>query len=422
MASKIITTTDGPVTLHFQDITRVAGEMMQGRVDLNVALALEDKLEHVRIKFRGAIHTCITTSSGDSCTDHKDTVILFHTDLVLWDQGTAYPEPGSHIISCPFEFTLPQNLPPSFECWAYHRHASVGYSLEVVGDRPGLFRLNHRIRRLISVVPSASPAQLLAKETLMQGWNGPWRDFTAEKKMRKRIWGEYSHARLTLPDIASFPIATAIPFSFHIETETKSLPIHMSEGPVDKHRKPLFPALPKLSSDVKLTLFRRADVRERPGKRTEDVEDIFDLEGSLGDVTRVAAVREVINKPEWIPADEKNCGKWRRAMHYETSVAIAYAPTCSTEILDWQYTLCFAVPFSGIGNDLECNISIRLDPGLACPPPPVGAAGSSGMTYLDVLPAGPPPPMADLPPSYWNGDRHAWDLDEKKGRCGLPSI
>lgn len=119
-----------------------------------------------------------------------------HTNLPLWDQGSAFPEPGSHVLSFPFQFELPESLPPSFHCWAYHRHATIAYSLEVVGEWLRFFRLNRRIRRLISVVPAASQNQLLAKETLMLGWTGPWKDITHEEKLRQGIWGEYSHARV----------------------------------------------------------------------------------------------------------------------------------------------------------------------------------------------------------------------------------
>ncbi|KAJ7655367.1 hypothetical protein B0H17DRAFT_1099100 [Mycena rosella] len=417
MALNIATShTDGPVTLHFQNrLTRVAGETIRGRVDLNVALAQEENLEHLRIKFRGTIRTQITTSNGNSTVDHNQTVVLIHTNLPLWSQGIAFPEPGSHILSCSFQFLLPESLPPSFHCWGWHRNATISYSLEVVGERVGFFRMNRRIRRPLSVIPAASQSQLLAKESLKQGWNGPWRDYICqEQKLRQGIWGDYSHARvkLKMPTMSSFPIATAIPFGLHIETKTKTM--HISDSPVDKHGKPLFPALPALSSDVKLALHRRTEIRVR--NRTRQVEDIFDLKGSLGDVTRVASVRQVVDEPEWIPTpgttDEKGRGIWRRAVHFESEVSIPYAPTCSTETVDWQYDLRFVVPFPGIGNDLVLDVPIQLDPGSACPPPPVGTPGSSSITYADILPAG-PPPLLDLPPSYWAGDHHAWDLDEK---------
>ncbi|KAF8150449.1 hypothetical protein K438DRAFT_1988410 [Mycena galopus ATCC 62051] len=385
MASKSTPSTDGPVTLHFHDITRVAGETITGRIDLNVALAQEDNLEHLRIKCKGTIRCMVIHPPPlfDSYT--------FQYKNFSLDQGTAFPEPGSHILPLPFQFLLPTNLPPSFHCAAYHRSATISYAIEVTGERAGFYRINRRIRRLISVVPAASQSQLIIQESLRQGWNGPWKDFTQEEKLRQGIWGDYSRARLTIPKLDSYPIATAIPFSFHVETETKPMPISHASGPVDKHGRPLFPALPALSSDVRLAIHRRAEIRVR--RYTRHVEDDFDLKGSLGDVTQVAAIHQVSDEPEWIPAS----GPKDKKGH---------------EILDWQYNLLFVVPFPGIGNNLRLEIPLHLHPGSACPPPPIGAPGSSSMTYADVLPAG-PPPMLDLPPSYWTGEHHVWDADEK---------
>ncbi|KAJ6582159.1 hypothetical protein B0H19DRAFT_1061605 [Mycena capillaripes] len=438
LPTKSLPSTDGPVTLHFEDITRVAGETIHGRVELNVALAQKDNLEHLRIKFRGTIQTHISTADGKTTTiDYYATVVLVDTNLLLWDQEATYSEPDSHVLSFPFQFQFPDNLPPSFHHSTSYSaepcHANISYSLEVLGHRTRFFRLNRRIRRLISVVPAASQEQLLAKEVLRQGWNGPWRDITHEEKLRRGIWGDYSHARvkagfptvdtsqllshlfskLTIPALDSFPTATDIPFSFHIETDTK--PMHISGSPVDKHGKPLFPAPPDLSSDVKLFLRRRVEIRVHP--RTRQVQDIYTLKGSLGDTKRVAAVRQVTDEPEWIPAtgaeDKKGHGIWRRAVHFESAVAIPCAPTTNTENLDWKYDLWFIVPFPGMLNNLKLDVPIRLDPGSPCPPPPVEGPGSSNMTYADVLPAGPPPVMLDLPPSYWAGENYAWDSDEK---------
>ncbi|KAJ6479179.1 hypothetical protein DFH09DRAFT_1056192 [Mycena vulgaris] len=392
--------TDGPVTLHFQDITRVAGETIHGRVELNVALAQKANLTHLRIKFRGTIYTYVSPPHRFSAS-HSGS----HRAGPL-DRGTAYPEPGSHILSCPFQFVLPDNLPPSFHCWGSNQKAIISYSLEVVGERTP-------IRRLISIVPAASQRQLLAKESLRQGWDGPWRDIAHEEKVRQGIWGDYSYARvkLTIHDMSSFPIATSIPFRFTVETETK--PVHISDGPVDKHGKTLFPALPALASDVKVTLWRRAEIRVREKK--SHAENVFGREGGLGDATR--AVQQKVDEPVWTPVpggkNEKVHGIWRRAMHFESELAIPYAPTWSTETLAWQYALRFVVPFPGIGNNLEIEVPIRLDPASACPPPPFGVPGSSSITYADIPPAGPPPPMLDFPLSYWAGDDHAWESDEK---------
>ncbi|KAJ7876080.1 hypothetical protein B0H14DRAFT_3436750 [Mycena olivaceomarginata] len=323
MASKSTPSTDGPVTLHFHDIAR------------------EDKLEHLRIKFKGIVHGHLTTVNADmSTSDHHQIVTQ-----------------------------------------VFHRTATISYALEVVGELTRFYRTNRRIRRIISVVPAASQGQLLARETLRQGWNGPWSNFTGEEKLRQGIWGDYSRAcvKLTIADMASYPITTAIPFSFHIETVTKLMPIR-----------------------------RTTEIRVRTHMR--QVEEDFDLKGSLGDVTRVAAVHQVLDEPEWIPSpgpkDKKGHGIWRRAVHFHYAIAIPQPK------FHPQYNLLLEVPFPGVGNNLRLLVPLHLHPGSACPPPPPGASGSSSITYADILPAG-PPPMVDLPPSYWTGEHHAWDADEK---------
>ncbi|KAJ7747727.1 hypothetical protein B0H16DRAFT_1850100, partial [Mycena metata] len=118
--------------------------------------------------------------------------LRYFNQIPLWSQG-AVPEPGTDIMTFPFVFTLPTNLPPAFHCSATSRSATIGYSLEVVGERSGFHRMNRRIRRLISVVPQS---QLLVKETLTQGWNGPWREIAQEEKLRQGLWGNYSHASI----------------------------------------------------------------------------------------------------------------------------------------------------------------------------------------------------------------------------------
>ncbi|KAJ7185442.1 hypothetical protein C8R46DRAFT_379429 [Mycena filopes] len=252
----------------------------------------------------------------------------------------------------------------------------------------------------------------MAKESLRQGWDGAWTNIAREDKIRQGLWGDYSRvsASLTLPDLSSFPIATPIPYSFHVTTETKML--DRSDRPQDKHAKPLFPAPPTHSANLKQTLSRRTEIRVR--KRTENVRETFDLQGirHKADTWNARGVEAVVDEPEWIPKDDKGRGFWRRTVHFSSTLALPFAPTFKTEILDWAYSLHFVVPFPGIGNDLKLQLPIHLGPGSACPPPPIGAPGSSSLTYADVLPAG-PPPMVDLPPAYWSGDAHDWDEDEK---------
>nr|GAT56208.1 predicted protein [Mycena chlorophos] len=406
------------LVLDLPAVTRVAGEIITGFIRVNMQLAQEAGIEQVRIKFRGSIHTSI---NGQSSTTYRDTVVLFHQKVPLWNQGSAYPEPGSHILNVPFQFKLPPHLPPSFHCEGPSRHATVGYSVEVIGERPGLFKFNKRIRRPFSVVPAASPEQMLLKESLRQNWNGPWKTWSRHEKLRRGIWGDYSHVRATIliPDIPNFPISTRIPFSLFIETDTKPMKREdCPDGPVDKHNTPLFPKPPGRSSEVRFQLYRWAQLRVR--SRTRQVQNTYRIQKSIGDPTSVAAVVHTENPPQWIPLsekDEKGKGFWRRGIKFESTVVLNFAPTWQGATLEWKYQLVFITPFAGIGNDFKVFIPIRLETGAPCPPPPMGIAGSSTSagvgSYADVLPPGPPPMLDDLPPAYWAGDHHGWDGDEK---------
>lgn len=404
------------ITLNFQnEVVRIAGEILEGTVDLNVAVAQEDRIEQLRIKFRGVISTRVTVNSGDDSITHRETVPLVQSDLTLWTQGAASREARSHVLSCPFRFQLPKNLPPSFYGFA-HCSGTISYWLEVVGDRPGLFRSDRRIRRHISVLPAASQDQLIVTKALRQGWMGQWRNFNQSDKLRTGLWGDYSHAHaiLSLPDLPSFPIATPIPFSLHITTETKT--VKRSERPEEKPGKPLFPAPPTGLSQLKLGLHRETTVRVR-GKCLE-LEDNFDLQAirDIRDTEKVKQARSVpvqavVDEPEWVPKDAKDRGIWKRTVHFNSTLTFPYAPTFSSHTLTWHYTVQVVVSFPGIGNNLKLQFPITLVPGWPCPPPPIGVPRSSSASYANAIPAG-PPPMLDLPPRYWTGDDHDW-YDEK---------
>ncbi|KAJ7754566.1 hypothetical protein B0H16DRAFT_1542796 [Mycena metata] len=421
------------ITIRFPNLVRVAGETIEGHVDFNVPLARKDGIENLRFEVRGVIRTQIYRQYGDAGIVHKETVPLFSSVDSLWTPES--PDTGSDVVSLPFRFKLPDDLPPSFYRW----DGTVRYSLEAVCERPGKFHPNRRARQIFSVTPAASKNQLLAKESLRQGWTGPWKETKKEEKIRQGIWGEYSHvyATFSIPDLPSFPIATPIPYSFQIVTETKT--VDHSDHPDDKHGHPLFPAPPTLSTDLTQILCRKIECRVRTDnifsrtkpkythheKRTET----FDLQknrrleekdrkaptdyGQTESITCTQAVEAIVDEPEWIPKDHKSRGIWRRSVRFTSTLTLPFAPTLSSETIDWQYILQFVVPFPGLTNNFKLEIPLELGPGLACPPPPTGAPGSSNHSYADVLPAGPAPSILDLPPAYWGEDGHDWDDDKK---------
>lgn len=53
---------DERLALHFPDFFRIAGEVLQGQVDVNVPTAKKDNIKNVRVKLRGAIVTYVDTT------------------------------------------------------------------------------------------------------------------------------------------------------------------------------------------------------------------------------------------------------------------------------------------------------------------------------------------------------------------------
>lgn len=103
-------------------------------------------------------------------------------------------------------------------------------------------------------------------------------------------------------------------------------------APVDKHNKPLFPAPPSQSADVKLFFQREASIRTQ--RRDGTGKDCFETEGGLGDPT-TSSVKSTIEDAEWIPDPEReDRGVWKRSVQFDTTVTLPFAPTFSTETID----------------------------------------------------------------------------------------
>jgi hypothetical protein len=72
------------IALHFQNLVRVAGETIVGRVDLNLPQARKDHIEHLRIRVRGVIKTYVDSTilfNGASCNVHSEKSHLVPTAL-----------------------------------------------------------------------------------------------------------------------------------------------------------------------------------------------------------------------------------------------------------------------------------------------------------------------------------------------------
>ncbi|KAJ7104576.1 hypothetical protein C8R43DRAFT_1047286 [Mycena crocata] len=403
------------LTLHFPDHVRVAGETLQGHVDINIPMAMQDKFENVHVKLRGSIVTKATVTQyhpGHNGQQghrevHTETQIvqLVKVNQTIWDQ--FHNSGGAQVIACPFQLPLPQSMPPSFHYAGHSKSAVISYSIEVVGARHGMFHANRRVRKIFSVLPAATPWELNTNASLHQGWNGPWKPISTNKEMRKGIFGDYSQSKIevVLPDLPSFPMVTGIPFSFHVFTQTKEV----DQEDLEKKHGKLFPAPPTSPADVELNVYRRGHMRVH--HKNEALDDKFDLLGSLGDKASVGNVQMRVDEPQFIPSQKHHDkGVWKRAVHFDGRMSIPFVPTYSAATVEWHYAMRFKVEFPGIGNDLELEFPIHVNSGVACPPlPPNGY--QTNVAYAYPLPSGPPPRML-LPPEYWSGAGHDWDEEK----------
>lgn len=139
----------------------------------------------------------ITRGNSDKSSRRLQTIHLIRENLPLWTQGCdLYPPPGTHVLKLPFQFTLPDPLPPSCQYWDLNMQGKVGYVVEVVAKRSGI-RFDKRFVAPFAVIPShAVGAQLRA--TLAAGWQGQWKTIEATKGIRRGIWGEFSHVKMTV--------------------------------------------------------------------------------------------------------------------------------------------------------------------------------------------------------------------------------
>ncbi|KAF7297989.1 Arrestin-N domain-containing protein [Mycena chlorophos] len=391
------------ITLHFPEFVRVAGEVLQGHIDLDLGAAGEDKIDEVHIKLRGSIVTRITeyeNKPGEGTQTHYKTETLVRVDQVLWDQKNAPPN-LPQVIQCPFQLPLPTGLPPSFHFSHHNRAVTISYAIEVVGHRHGILHANRRVRKVFPVVP---PGDLAATAALSQGWRGPWRPYRVQDKIRHGIFGDHSEATMefVVPELPTFPMGVGFPFALHIWTKTK--PVHQ-EDLESKHGK-LFPAPPESASEVEVKLKRRG--RLHVYFQSEDIDENIQLRGSLGDSAALANIRTTFDQPTFTPLpDGHNKGVWNRGVHFEGFLTLPEAPTYSTKTVEWHYILEVKMDFPGLGNILKFEVPIHINSGVACPPLPQ-APYQYNVPYTYPLPGG-PPPMMNLPPSYWSGEHHNWD-------------
>jgi hypothetical protein len=231
MSERLFSPHSDTIKLILDSITHVAGDSVAGRVEVDIQRVRDDRIGQLRVKLRGVATVCVLlyvlmqarnlmvykpySAIVEDNYAYTSSVILLREDLILWAQGfdatCGSPPDGSRIIQFPFVLSLPTNLPSSFHIQTSGQSATISYAVEVVADRPGIFRLNRRIASIFPVIPIATDAQASAASLLSQGWTGKMSKNEKTAQIRKRLWGGFSRVHATVSDkLHSVQVAHAI--------------------------------------------------------------------------------------------------------------------------------------------------------------------------------------------------------------------
>jgi hypothetical protein len=125
--------------------------------------------------------SAISTSNTREFTTQK---VFLKEDQSLW-RAEAQKELQEGVVSLPFSFVLPEGIPSSFYLTNDDCTATISYGVEVVAKRLSVFKRDHRIGQVFSVVTPADEVQLTEAQMLGQGWNGKVTTSSASHEIKK---------------------------------------------------------------------------------------------------------------------------------------------------------------------------------------------------------------------------------------------
>ncbi|KAI0683446.1 hypothetical protein BC835DRAFT_1423249 [Cytidiella melzeri] len=389
------------ITLVFNATLKVAGEAIHGEVHLDFPSLMRDKIEEVHVKLRGSVYTQITRQVGQNTSTRSHRIWLAHENVSLWRQGNGvYPPSGNNTLKLPFTFTLPSELIPSCEFNVYRKRGSVRYFIQVVGQRPGIWRFNERHLTPFMLLPPL-PAGAELREAIRRGWQGPWTTITEEKDIRRGIWGERSHVKtiLVIPELSILPVLTPIPFTLTVVTHSKSM------KPEDKSAgETIFPTPPSKPEQLNFRIERYVFIRARGWTAAGEDDFAVPLGGGDARTPLQAPVYDPVGvlttDKVWIPTegDEKHeKGRWKQEVVFKSYFRLNCPPAFHSETMQVRYNLSLKVDFPGIGNSLKTVFPVRI----------VSSMYPPGQRAWDG-----PPPEIDIPPAYFQAAN--WDADEKE--------
>lgn len=372
------------INLAFSSRLYIAGEAVEGSVDLYFPKVMRENIMKVFVRLRGSISTTVIIERGNTSSTYRQHVDLCREDISLWQKGCAlYPPPGTHVLRLPFRFTLPVDLPPSCAYRGGKWRGVIAYYVAVVGIRASGFRGDFTAQRPFTVLPVNIHGANL-RSLLRLGWNGAWKSFKASKEIRRGIWGDCSQVQVTLalPDMGAFPVMTSTPCVVNVVTLTKTMGRHEH-----KEEDTIFPEPPRQPEGFVLVLQAEVKVGARGvkdgGSATSQIHAVFDKSVQ-------SAYIEPLRKV-WIPARDAYVakagkGQWRQEVTVRPSFVLNCTPCFKTDTLRVKYSAaCLKICFPGVGNNVNVELPIEIISSMSPPGEPWQG----------------PPPELDLPPGYF---------------------
>ncbi|KAI0833297.1 hypothetical protein BC628DRAFT_1343025 [Trametes gibbosa] len=370
------------ITLDLPPTLYVSGAPVEGELELDYDRLFADDIDRITIGLEGSIFT--KNRMGKEVDSFKvDVNDFLRKTITLWTRARSSPPQGDHILRLPFSIALPDDAPPAFGFETYMNNAFVRYAIEVTGTRTGTFAVDRTIRVPIVVV-APDPLGAALRSELKLGWQGDWGRITAEEKMRKMPWGDYSTAKMELlvPHLDVFPLFTPVPYSIIITTT--SAPMKRKGGAPPP--KDIFPPVPRSASEIDFDLRRFVDLQTPyfPSNPEEHVTDIISKAH-----TPSPPVEVEITDYMWIPDEGKeDKGCWMQEATFSSSMILRYTPSFLTEEIKTKYMLQLKVDFPGLGNTLRVELPIQI------------GSGVETSTLVDERALS--PMMIDLPSTYWD--------------------
>lgn len=228
------------------------------------------------------------------------------------------------------------------------------YKVEAVGDRHGILKRNRRLARAFPFLPDDIPGWRVKQQLDSGPWAGEWRIESAADQVRKVVFQEHAQvcAKLHLPAVDTYPMATAIPFKLELQTTTRPLKEKdVSKKEADDH---LFPYPPDMS-EIKFELKTRHRVKSdyKLKESWSKSEDLF--KGNT-------SIQEIRVDPKTTQSGDKFFIEQSNTVTGNI-ILNTTAPGYTADLHIVQHELILKVPFSGLTNNLNITIPLEVTSG-----------------------------------------------------------